>query len=487
MDEKPGKYNLFTLCRVPLHRMQTVRQQMHEVGTPIQLLRPRPNLLTGGSGPVPEPLSNYMDFQVPAETSSHTTVPVYRPSTTAPSPSAPRPSSSPWCLTLAPPTCGCPPSTASGPTLPAVSGNCLFSTLLVWKFEFQGHHGSEPGFHHKYDRSASSTYTANGTNIEIKYGSGSMTGILSQDVVNVGTAQVKNQGFAEAITEPGLTFVAAKFDGILGLGFPQISVQGVPPIFNNMIAQGLVSQPIFSFYLNRSIGPSCCLTIPYNGPRNLKINFIGCGTPKCCKLDARSGLKGRVLCRDPTQSPGGEIIFGGSDPDHYDGNFTYVPVNKKGYWQFSLDGVSVNGQGGQYCAGGCQAIADTGTSLIAGPTEEITKLNQQIGATPLAMGEYMVDCNLIPSLPTISFVVGGRAFDLKGKDYVLQRYPQKGSNPACGCLQVSQFGKTICLSGFMGLDVPKPMGPLWILGDVFIGRYYTEFDYGNSRIGLAVA
>jgi hypothetical protein len=62
---------------------------------------------------------------------------------------------------------------------------------------------------------------------------------------------VEQQEFAEALKEPGVTFVMAKFDGILGMGFPEIAATNLTPVFNQMLEQKKVSNAVFAFWLDR--------------------------------------------------------------------------------------------------------------------------------------------------------------------------------------------------------------------------------------------
>ena len=122
------------------------------------------------------------------------------------------------------------------------------------------------GRHNRYDSEQSSTYQENGTHFEIHYGSGSMSGFVSEDKVCVAEVCVDGQLFAEATHEPGLAFLAAKFDGILGMGFYSISVNGITTVFDNMVNQNVVEAPRFSFWLNRYVQK-----IPYPKKENMDL------------------------------------------------------------------------------------------------------------------------------------------------------------------------------------------------------------------------
>ncbi|NWX23820.1 PEPA protein, partial [Aegotheles bennettii] len=107
------------------------------------------------------------------------------------------------------------------------------------------------GNHPRFNPANSYTFVSTNDTLEISYGTGSMTGVLGFDVLNVANIEVLNQIFGLAETEPGDYFYYAPFDGILGLAFPSIASSGATPVFDNMMQQHLVDKHLFSVFLSR--------------------------------------------------------------------------------------------------------------------------------------------------------------------------------------------------------------------------------------------
>ena len=152
--------------------------------------------------------------------------------------------------------------------------------------------------HSKYDASKSKTYEKNGTEFKIQYGSGSLEGFISKDTLGVGSLEIPGQLFAESTKEPGIAFIAGKFDGILGLAYDTIAVSGAPPPFFEMVRLGLVEKPVFGVFMG----------------------------------DVNDG------------SGEGQITFGGVNTDLFRGDIHYAPVTRRAYWEVALEKVSLGGK-----------------------------------------------------------------------------------------------------------------------------------------------
>lgn len=292
--------------------------------------------------------------------------------------------------------------------------------------------------HKSFRAFESNSYHHDGRMFGIQYGSGHLLGVMARDTLKVGGLTVLNQEFGESVYEPGAAFVTARFDGVLGMGYPSLAEILGNPVFDNMMGQKVLEEPVFSFYLSRRSSGS--------GP---------------------GGPEGPA---DP-EGPEGELLLGGVDAALHSGPINWVPVTSKGYWQIKMDRVALQGAAA-FCPTGCQAIVDTGTSLIAGPTNDILVLQQLIGASPTNIGEFLIDCVRLSSLPHVTFVLGGHEYTLTAEQYV--RKEMLGD-------------RELCFSGFQAVDIVSPMGPLWILGDVFLTEYYSIFDRGQDRVGFAPA
>lgn len=209
--------------------------------------------------------------------------------------------------------------------------------------------------HETYNSGNSSTYKVEGSAFDIEYGSGGVHGVVSEDVAGFGgiTAPMK---FGEVKNVSGATFYVSQMDGILGLGYGTISVNGLPTFLDSSDLE----DKSFGFYL-------------HNNPEESYMTLPGFETEGYT-------LKGTHNVIEQT------------------------------YWNLNL--VKMTGPNGVVDTTGFKAAIDSGTSLIIGSSTLINPLIEGIVVDQTCVG--------IDALPDITFTFDSTDYVLKAADYVVQ-------------------------------------------------------------------
>ena len=51
-----------------------------------------------------------------------------------------------------------------------------------------------------------------------------------------------------------MPFIFAKFDGVLGMGYPNVAIDGITPVFDGIMSQHILKEEVFSVYYSRWLG-----------------------------------------------------------------------------------------------------------------------------------------------------------------------------------------------------------------------------------------
>ncbi|KAJ7284664.1 aspartic peptidase domain-containing protein [Mycena rebaudengoi] len=203
--------------------------------------------------------------------------------------------------------------------------------------------GGSCGRHKFLGPQSSSSFNNTGESWAVKYGSGSVSGDLVTDHVEFAGTTLKHHKFGIARNESSdFTPDIIPLDGMLGCAKSIISNQRTPSLVDSLFAARLIDQPITSYKISR-------LTDGKND---------------------------------------GEITLGGMDPSKYNASslVRVRNINKRGFWEASLDAVRVNGKDLGLTNRSC--IFDTGTvslpriqkcfSLTSTPRRYLSRPNRQV-------------------------------------------------------------------------------------------------------------
>lgn len=335
-------------------------------------------------------------------------------------------------------------------------------------------------------------------NVEISFGVGHVKGELVRDKFCLGEA-VQGGVYPElqspdtcvrvngvmATTLSQAPFGLFNFDGIVGLGLPELSLSEDCSFFGSLFKSGVLRARQFGVYL------------------------------------AEGG-------------EGSEIAFGGPNPEKLASPvmWTSVVMPGHGHWQVEIVAFHVGNYTLDVCrSGGCRGVLDTGTSHIAIPSPHEVDVESMLRRD----SDGIEDCRYIENPPVV-IELRGINLTIYPEDYMRQlplpkdiklgakpspapapappaeQVPEvpggtlppggaPGGAQAPGVPEHSAEGKEVaqsarepehtgrqCVPRVVGVTLPEPVGPTtFILGQPIFHRYYTVFNFEGPMVGFGLA
>ncbi|KAJ2082414.1 hypothetical protein H4R24_001582 [Coemansia sp. RSA 988] len=347
--------------------------------------------------------------------------------------------------------------------------------------------------HNRYDHDRSSTYKPLNGQFAIQYGTGEVHGVTSQDTVKVGGITIKDQPFAETVSEDeAFELPDTEFDGLFGLAFKSLSSGGLVPPMTKMIEEALVDEPVFAFALSqghRSFGELLLGSynkLHYKGELRWmrvtrakywqvtmegiwygdgKFNLLSLSKDKNVSnipLDIITSRTTDGVIRDTWHQEKADMTRKKARKNAKENKPKMDPENKRTRPpKDSSPKIKRLMPSGSDASPKTSAIMDTGTSFLLGDHNSIQLISRIIGAD-FRTGD--MSCAHLNNLKSFWISLGGLKFEIAPEHYVY-RDPEK---------------KT-CSSAW----VPSYDSPFWVLGDSFLRAYYAVFDMREKKVGLA--
>ncbi|KAJ3146305.1 hypothetical protein HDU89_006291 [Geranomyces variabilis] len=301
---------------------------------------------------------------------------------------------------------------------------------------------------------ASSTNKDIHKNSTISYGDGSTSSYAwMTDTVAVGDKRVKSLHIGAAyIDENGVAREDVTYEnfGLLGLSWQDGNTAGFMPAVQTMFAEGVIPRNMFGLYLGNEKNSTD-------------------GTLTLGGLDAS-----RFVAKDFVWNPSPYLFHNATRGQQYfniDVDEISITSGSSSSQVIKTKRSDGNGRGGDR-----EYILDSGTSFFALPTALVNMLVKATNAklvddATLVSGGYAVDCKQRKIGPKLSFTIGGKVYAFAPSEWI-------GEDPT-----QAEVPGTTCFLELYDIGDSTP----YILGDTFLRKYYSVYDFENRRTGLAQA